>query len=196
MAINTFNPFETYVTGILQPEIVNNIIQRIDTLELIFENGCRYDYDAGEERFEDDSRRCKVAWVEDQPLKSFVYSEFQNANKKSDWKYVLDSIEHLQYTVYNSNDHFDWHKDYVSNPEYAVCRKLSMTIVLSEQGIDYEGGYFEFQYLDQGKIHNEQLSLKKGDILVFPSTMNHRVSPITSGVRKVLVGWAWGPTFV
>ena len=33
------------------------------------------------------------------------------------------------------------------------------------------------------------------DVIVFPSIMHHRVNPILSGERKVLVAWAWGPLF-
>ena len=33
------------------------------------------------------------------------------------------------------------------------------------------------------------------DILVFPSMMEHRINPILSGERKVLVSWAWGTLF-
>ena len=37
--------------------------------------------------------------------------------------------------------------------------------------------------------------LKKGDVLVFPSIMHHRVHPVLSGERRVLVAWAWGPLY-
>ena len=40
-----------------------------------------------------------------------------------------------------------------------------------------------------------KLDLKKGDVLVFPSMMHHRVNPILSGERRVLVAWAWGPLY-
>jgi PKHD-type hydroxylase len=33
----------------------------------------------------------------------------------------------------------------------------------------------------------------QGTIIVFPSTMLHRVSPITKGIRRSVVGWAMGP---
>ena len=39
------------------------------------------------------------------------------------------------------------------------------------------------------------MPLKKGDIVVFPSQMEHRVNPILSGERKVIVAWAWGPLY-
>ena len=35
--------------------------------------------------------------------------------------------------------------------------------------------------------------LDKGEIFVFPSWMLHRVTPVTKGKRKVIVGWGLGP---
>ena len=37
-------------------------------------------------------------------------------------------------------------------------------------------------------------SLKQqGTVFVFPSTLRHQVTPVTSGVRKSLVAWVEGP---
>ena len=32
-------------------------------------------------------------------------------------------------------------------------------------------------------------------VIVFPSMMHHRVHPVLSGERRVLVAWAWGPLY-
>jgi len=37
--------------------------------------------------------------------------------------------------------------------------------------------------------------MKKGDIIVFPSFMVHRVKPVTKGTRKSIVIWVLGPKF-
>jgi PKHD-type hydroxylase len=70
-------------------------------------------------------------------------------------------------------------------------RKLSVTVNLSDPG-DYTGGDLEFlngigQLLTQPELR------QRGSIVVFPSTLGHRVTPITSGVRYALVGWMVGP---
>jgi PKHD-type hydroxylase len=36
---------------------------------------------------------------------------------------------------------------------------------------------------------------ERGTVIAFPSYVLHRVTPITSGVRKALVVWAMGPKF-
>ncbi len=34
--------------------------------------------------------------------------------------------------------------------------------------------------------------LSKGEIFVFPSSVLHKVTPVTKGFRKVIVGWGLG----
>ena len=42
--------------------------------------------------------------------------------------------------------------------------------------------------------HKEQpIKLDKGEIVIFPSWMLHKVTPVTKGKRKVIVGWGIGP---
>ena len=38
--------------------------------------------------------------------------------------------------------------------------------------------------------------LKKGAMILFPSFLLHKVSPVTKGTRNSLVGWVRGPNFV
>ena len=72
-------------------------------------------------------------------------------------------------------------------------RKLSVTFLLNEPGVDFEGGEFE---INSGEEKNaESIKMKKGDIIVFPSFMLHRVKPVTKGVRKSIVIWVMGPKF-
>jgi len=36
-------------------------------------------------------------------------------------------------------------------------------------------------------------SKDKGSVLIFPSYINHKVSPVTKGIRRSLVAWFSGP---
>ena len=73
-------------------------------------------------------------------------------------------------------------------------RKLSMTTLLSES---YEGGEFQFASYgkEECKISTPEFS-KVGSIVVFPSSMEHRVAPVTKGVRYSLVNWFVGPPVI
>ena len=93
--------------------------------------------------------------------------------------------------------HYEWHNDIVMSVDDNQVipnktRKLSMTMVLND---GYEGCDFECGSVKKGDLIGEKVPLKKGDVLVFPSMMHHRVHPVLSGERRVLVAWAWGPLY-
>ena len=55
----------------------------------------------------------------------------------------------------------------------------------------YEGGVLQFDHCHR----KPSISPKRGEIVIFPAWLPHRVTQVTSGTRKSLVGWAWGPPF-
>ena len=67
-----------------------------------------------------------------------------------------------------------------------------MTVQLSN-GDDYEGG--DFQLRDGTGEGLDNSIYNRGSILVFPSFLLHRVTPVTSGTRKTLVAWFEGKRF-
>lgn len=119
-------------------------------------------------------------------------------NKKF-YDYELDYIQPLQYSLYDSahNGHYEWHQDWGSavfdpqRPE--LCRKLSFTLQLSDPK-DYEGGALEINY-GQDYSTESGFYLEQGSLISFPSFMLHRVTPVTKGTRRSLVGWCVGPDY-
>ena len=61
---------------------------------------------------------------------------------------------------------------------------LSFTLALTSPD-DYEGGALVLE----SPTGEESFRLKQGHALVYPSTMLHRVEPVTAGERFVAVGW-------
>ena len=112
------------------------------------------------------------------------------ANKKLfhfDIDVVTDSIH---YVIYPENGgHLHWHTDISAYG--ANRRKLAMTVQLSDPS-EYEGG--DFQIWMGGK-EPVTVPRKKGDIIVFPTFLMHRVTPVTKGQRKCLVFWTGGKPF-
>ena len=68
-----------------------------------------------------------------------------------------------------------------------------MSILLNN---NYEGGEFQFAIYNKEKceIHTPEFN-KTGSVIVFPSDMEHRVTPVTKGTRYSLVIWFLGPPF-
>jgi PKHD-type hydroxylase len=82
--------------------------------------------------------------------------------------------------------HFHWHNDY-SHESLESPRKLTVIIQLSESS-DYEGGNLEVFGASVSVLPRE-----RGTVVCLPSFVPHRVTAVTSGVRKVLVAWIAGP---
>ena len=85
--------------------------------------------------------------------------------------------------IYHGNEQgfYKEHTDTQGNMEH---RKLSMVICLSDKD-DYEGGIFSFVTL------NKNYKFDNGDAIFFRSNLLHKVSPVTYGVRKVLISFIW-----
>ena len=94
----------------------------------------------------------------------------------------------FQYTIYKSEQQmeYDWHSDsvWVGKP---VVNKLTVVVGLTDSE-SYEGGDFVLA----GR-NNNVMKLTAGQVVVFPSIMLHRVTPVTSGTRNTLVAWFKGP---
>lgn len=87
-------------------------------------------------------------------------------------------------------------KGYITNNNMVgKVRKLSLTLTLSDD--DYDGGDFEFNIAQESKLEVTQCKQlrERGSIVVFPSFVSHRVTPITRGTRNSLVMWALGRPF-
>ena len=69
------------------------------------------------------------------------------------------------------------------------ARKLSITVQLSDPA-DYEGGDLEFFPQPRQPAVRD-----RGAMIIFPSFIAHRVTPISHGTRRSLVAWVSGTTF-
>lgn len=137
-------------------------------------------------------RQSEVMWIpSDNKELQPVYNELINILLKVNhyYNFNIHTLETLQYAEYGIDGHFTWHCDgnYKSNENYN--RKLSFSLLLSD---DYEGGDLEFFYQQEPV----KVPLKKNDMVFFPSNLLHRVTPVTRGLRKSVVGWIGGPDFV
>lgn len=139
-------------------------------------------------------RNSVVSWVDHTPEADWFYKriaeKFMEVNETWFRYNLWGFCDDLQFTVYDStvSGHYDWHVDMLEAGKYA--RKLSAVVQLSRIE-NYEGGELRIQ----GKSE-EILPKHVGHMLFFPSYVRHKVSPVTSGVRKSLVCWAAGPDFV
>ena len=139
----------------------------------------------------------------------WIYREIQPymhlANKNAGWNLQVDYSEACQFTEYTKGQHYEWHydmfKESYNNPKnenlHGKTRKLSMVVSLSDEK-DYEGGDLEFDSGENSPSNKEnkfeicRAMRNKGSIIVFPSFIYHRVTPVTKGKRHSLVTWNIG----
>lgn len=124
----------------------------------------------------------RTAWLYDRLMN---YIEIAN---KEMWNFDLTVLnDSIQYTVYNGSEKgfYDWHLDI--GPDELALRKLSLVVQLSNAS-DYEGGELQLQ---RGK-YLDLPTKTRGSVILFPSYLLHRVTPVTSGERRSLVLWAGG----
>ena len=89
---------------------------------------------------------------------------------------------------------YDWHVDQHPKPVRGNVRKISMTLFLND---DYEGGEFDLEiYRPDADPRYKTFKLKPGSAIFFQGDQWHRVRPVTSGIRKSLVAWFYGPPYV
>lgn len=143
-----------------------------------------------------DLRSSRIMWLAEENKFEYLYKEMAGIITHINdhcYKYSLYGFESLQYTEYHAseNGHYTWHIDTSVRGGQQHVRKLSFSAGLNDES-EYEGGELEF-WLGPEKV---SYRLKKGQIIVFPSYLLHRVAPVTKGVRKTLVGWSRGPNFV
>lgn len=139
-----------------------------------------------------EQRRTDVLWLDFmQPLACVAKSYMDSANAQAEWGYKILGQENTQIGRYKSEDngYYDWHMDADPPNNVGTQRKLSCVILLNDPK-DFEGGKLEFE-----GFPNEEVLTEQGSIIVFPSFIKHRVTPVTKGVRYSAVTWAFGPSF-
>ena len=147
-------------------------------------------------------RDSDVVWLDDVWLRNLIWSFVNDANINADWNFIYNNPEAAQFTIYDKNQHYDWHQDLSfdknqkGQPQNSQ-RKLSATIQLTDEK-EYKGGELLLSTTtgkNKNKILTNILFKKKGTIVVFPSYTFHKVTPVTQGVRYSLVMWFRGPSF-
>lgn len=176
------------------------------TCDRIIEHGLSLDQEAGRLRAsgELEKRKTSIAWIREDWVYEAVEKYVYKANKDARWNFDLERMQSLQFGVYTDGGKYDWHfdmtgrtydeRDAVSPAFHGLLRKVSFSLQLSAPG-DYEGGALELELglpSDANRIEQPDPSRERGTLVVFPSFVPHRVTPVTSGTRYSLVGWVCG----
>mgnify|MGYP003117976123 CR=1 FL=1 len=133
-----------------------------------------------------------ISWIpfkEMEPMYNQINSFIQQTNLNHFGFDDIQITEQAQFTEYPKGGFYDWHMDSDVNMAHEPpVRKISMTCLLSHES-QFEGG--DLEITAPGKF----AKLKQGHAVMFASFLNHRVAPVTRGVRQSLVMWFGGKPF-
>ena len=139
-------------------------------------------------------RKSEVYWTTEQWIVDAIWPFMEVANELSGQMFDIERVEDIQVTKYKPGCFYEFHTDSYSSHHFkdshGKVRKLSMTVQLND---DYEGGEFQVARCCRGKLQTETMEKAKGTVIVFPSSLEHRVKKVTSGERYSLVAWFKGP---
>ena len=142
-------------------------------------------------------RNSRIHWMTDERYKddlAVIYQELVNKIlfiNDGNWGWIINGWEPFQYSEYDESykGHYGWHIDFgMKEPMRPDTRKLSFSLGISNKD-DYEGGELIVKTCEK----EQSVKLDRGEISIFPSWVLHKVTPVTKGKRRVIVGWGLGP---
>ena len=137
-------------------------------------------------------RTTTISWLPFDEMKD-MYNDINKFIQRTNLNHFgfedIQITEQAQFTEYPEGGFYDWHMDCdVAMAHEPPVRKISMTLLLSPEN-QFEGG--DLELMAPGK----RAKLKQGHAVIFASFINHRVAPVTRGVRQSLVMWFGGKPF-
>ena len=172
--------------AIFTPKLCQEIIDLSTTLEKEQGKILRKETDMDKNR-----RNSTICWIDFNKMQ-IVYDDINRLIQKINRNnFGFDNIqitERAQFAEYFKGQFYEWHMDSnIDMDKEPTVRKLSMTVLLNDPK-EFEGGNLEIA----GK---DLLPMKQGHAAIFASFLQHRVTPVTKGVRRSLVMWFGGEPF-
>ena len=139
------------------------------------------------------NRSSEIAWLGDKDLLTMLLRMQKKINRDAGWNLKIDGVEPVQFGIYGEGDFYDWHVDQHPRPVRGKVRKISMSLFLND---DFSGGDFDLEIYKPGtEPRYTTFKSKPGTAVFFQGDQWHRVRPVTSGLRKSLVAWFYGPPY-
>lgn len=178
--------------NVFNDQMINELEHLVNT-NYQFEKGRTGSYETGFDDTKSNNRN--IAYLYPNQNTKWIYDLLfpivLEANNKY-FKFDIDTVtDPIHYVIYpEGGGHLDWHMDV--GPYDVNRRKLAMTVQLSDSS-EYTGGEFEIWAGQKNRFI--ELPRQKGDVIIFPTFLLHRVKPVIRGNRKVLVFWTGGRPF-
>lgn len=105
--------------------------------------------------------------------------------------YPINNVDKCNLNIYSHKDfgQYDWHIDESPNDIYDI----KMTVLINVSINQYSGG--NFKIFNGGKEYEVKELNKPGNVVIFKSYLNHKVTTVLSGERRTFVVFLKGPKF-
>ena len=180
--------WKSYIVETIRPIFTEKLCKEIIDLSstLKKEQGKIYHRDYDKKR-----RQSTISWIpfnKMQPMYDDLIYLVQKINRNHFGFGNIQLTEPAQVSEYSKGQFYHWHTDSpIDMDREPPVRKLSMTLLLNDPS-EFKGGNLE--------IAGKKMShMKQGHAAIFASFLQHRVTPVTKGVRKALVVWFNGEPF-
>ena len=127
-------------------------------------------------------RDAKIAWIHPSPDTWWIFDKAIKVFKSS---LPFSTLQSMQYTVYYKGGHYDWHRDLGDGDAIMKARVNAGVLQLSDPS-EYGGGVLQIK---TDKEKTTDVMKQKGMVTSFPVDTLHKVTPVTSGIRKTLIMW-------
>jgi len=128
-------------------------------------------------------------------VKHILKDIFEEAIKINNFKFGYDlfeinSMDSINYNIYESqtSSQYDWHLD----SSQTIFYDVKLTLLINNSLDVYEGGNF---FINSGNIYEIPDFSEPGSVLMIKSNLLHKVSPVTSGIRRSITSFLCGPRF-
>ena len=153
-------------------------------------------------------RRCGMRWTNPESwVGPFLWKYIQEVNDRC-FQYDIDHthMTEIHELEYRPGHYYHWHVDddisshvHYGPPAFGFLRqevteyvrKLSFSLQLTDPS-EYTGGDVQI-FDDIGGRGMFTIPKERGTLCIFDSRTRHRVKPVKTGKRFVLVGWVLGP---
>ena len=183
--------WKSYVVETIGPIFTEKLCKEIIDLSSTLKKEQGTVYPNGVRDYDKKRRDSTISWIpfnKMQPMYDDLIYLIHKINRNHFGFGKVQITEQAQVAEYSKGQFYHWHMDnsidMVTEPP---VRKLSMTLLLNDPS-EFEGGNLE--------IAGKNMShMKQGHAAIFASFLQHRVTPVTKGVRKSLVVWFCGEPF-
>ena len=142
----------------------------------------------GQEKEEKGIRDAEIRYIDEKQTRLYQILNKIAFSANKYFKYDINGIEKAQIIHYKApSNGYEYHID-IGPDGTAAHRKISMSLLLNEE---YEGGEICFRSSEKESCTRP----KMGEVVLFSSFLSHKVKPVTTGDRYVVVAWFTGPPF-